>query len=185
MTNQSRLALAVLTAGLLVPCGAFAGDKDKPGKTGAMTDQRFVQKAAMSHMAEMRLAGIAQQRASSQAVKDYAQRLEQDHTQALTRLREIAGRENINLPDQLDSKHQSHIDRFSKLSGEEFDRAYIQHMIRDHKQDIALFERQANRGTGEDVKNYASNTLPALREHLNMATSIQGDIQKTSGSRSR
>jgi putative membrane protein len=181
MTKRSRLALAVLAAGLLVPFYASAGDKDKPAKGTVSTDQRFVQKAAMGHMTEIRLAQVAQQRASSQAVKDYAERLEQDHSQALEQLKEVASRENITLLDELDSKHQKHIDHFSKLSGEQFDRAFMQHMIKDHKEEIALFERQASQGREPELKTYASNTLPKLREHLNMATEIQGDIQKTTG----
>jgi len=57
----------------------------------------------------------------------------------------------------------------------------MQHMIKDHKADISLFERQARQGSEPDLKTYASNILPTLREHLDMATGIQGDIQKTTG----
>ena len=139
-------------------------------------DNKFLKDAAIGGMIEVELGKIAAQKASSDAVKQFAQKMVDDHTKANEALKQVASRANINVPDALDSKHQSRVDKLSKLSGTEFDRAYIKDQLKDHQQDVKEFQNEAENGNQEEVKNFASKTLPTLQEHLSMAKEL--NIQK-------
>jgi putative membrane protein len=70
------------------------------------------------------------------------------------------------------SKQQADIKKFSKLTGEKFDREYAGHMVKDHEKAVALFEKQAKNGDAAELKDFASKTLPTLQEHLKMARDL-------------
>lgn len=129
-------------------------------------DKKFVKDAALGGMTEVELGKLATQKASSDAVKQFGQKMVDDHTKANDQLKEIAGKENINVPDSLDSKHQSRINKLSKLSGPDFDKAYIKDQIKDHQSDVSDFKNEAQYGSDPNIKQFASNTLPTLQEHL-------------------
>ncbi|MGZ9031671.1 MAG: DUF4142 domain-containing protein, partial [Burkholderiaceae bacterium] len=115
---------------------ASAGTSTATGTKAARNpDQPFVEKAAMGGMAEVELGNLAQQKASSDQVKQYASRMVQDHGKANDELKQIATSKGIDLPTALDKKHRSDVDRLGKMSGAQFDRAYMSHMVDDHKKD--------------------------------------------------
>jgi len=131
-------------------------------------------------MTEIELGKLATQKASSDAVKQFGQKLIDDHTKANDQLKEIAGKANITIPDSLDSKHQSRIDKLAKLSGPEFDKAFVKDAIKDHEHDISEFKSEAQNGSDPNIKQFASSTLPALEEHLTMARDLSKQEKKTS-----
>ncbi len=182
MSNKLSLAVAFVAAGLLVPCGAMANDNNMHGsKSGS--DQTFMMKAAQGNLAEIKLGQLAEQHASSDKVKDYAKRLVDDHTKALDQLKGIAGPANVTLPTGLSAKDEATYNRLSKLSGAGFDRAYMEHMRTDHRNDIAEYKKEADHGSNADLKQFASSSLPTLNEHLQMANDIwnsSSDFQRTS-----
>ena len=69
------------------------------------------------------------------------------------------------------------IDHLREKKGRDFDKDYIDMMVKDHKEDIELFEKEAEKGNDADLKAWANAKLPTLREHLRMAESIQQDIK--------
>lgn len=77
---------------------------------------------------------------------------------------------------QTQSKHRQSIDKLSKLSGADFDREYMRQQLKAHEKAISLFERQANKGKDTELKTFASNTLPTLREHQQMARDTAGKV---------
>src|SRR5512140_2380360 len=97
----------------------------------AGSDQVFVKKAAVGGMAEVELGTLAKDKASSDQVKQFANRMVTDHGKANDELKTLAQNKNITLPTDLDAKHKAVRDRLSKLSGEQFDRAYMQAMLKD------------------------------------------------------
>jgi putative membrane protein len=145
------------------------------------TDRTFVQKAAAGGLAEVALGQLAQQNASSQTVKTFGQRMVTDHGQANQQLQQIAQSENIALPTALDSKDQALQKRLSALNGPAFDAAYTQHMVKDHEQDVAEFQREAQSGQDPALKAFAQKTLPILQQHLQMAQAAS--TQKSSAQR--
>jgi putative membrane protein len=95
-----------------------------------------------------------------------------DHTKANDELKKLADAQSIDIPATLDSKHQSRIDKLSKLSGTDFDRAYIKDQLKDHEQDVREFQEEAQGGSDATVKDFAAKTLPTLQEHLATAKGL-------------
>ena len=163
-TFLAALALALAT-------GIHAADKKGDGKLSG-SDRNFVTTAAEDGHAEVELGKLAQQNGSSAAVKQFGQRMIEDHTKAGKELEAIATKLGMTPPKEPGSKHQADIKKFSKLTGEKFDREYAEHMVKDHEKAVALFEKQAKNGDAAELKAFASKTLPALQEHLKMARDL-------------
>jgi len=141
----------------------------KTAKSSAMSDQKFIHEAAQGGMAEVELGKLAEQNASSQEVKSFGKRMVDDHSKANDELKEIAKTKNVTMPTDLDAKDKALHDRLAKLQGTQFDRAYMQAMVKDHKKDVAAFRHESTAGNDPDVKSFASKTLPTLEDHLKMA----------------
>ena len=134
-------------------------------------------------MAEVKLGQLAQEKASNEAVKQFGKRMETDHTQAGNKLTLIAAGHNMALPTGLDPKDQAMYDRLSKLSGPQFDKAYMRAMVMDHEEDVTDFKREADAGKNPDVKNFALETLPTLLDHLKQARETAAAVGATNGSK--
>jgi putative membrane protein len=132
-------------------------------------DKNFVTKAAQGGMAEVKLGQLAQERGSTDAVKNFGRQMVEDHTKANDQLKTLAQNKGITLPDSLDAKDQAEYDRLSKLSGSEFDQAYMKFMRKDHKKDVAMFRKESESGQDPEIKSFASSTLPTLETHLRLA----------------
>jgi len=137
-------------------------------------DRDFLMDAAMGGMMEVELGRIAAQNGASEAVKQFGQRMVDDHSKANEELMTLATSKGITLPATLDEKHKEHLTKFSSMTGADFDRAYGKEMLSDHRKDVSEFEKQSTRGTDPDLKAFATKTLPTLREHLQMAESLPG-----------
>jgi putative membrane protein len=137
-------------------------------------DRDFVMDAAMGGMMEVELGRIAAQNGASDAVKQFGQRMVDDHGKANEELMTLATSKGITLPTTLDEKHKEHLTKFSSMTGADFDRAYGKEMLSDHRKDVSEFEKQSTKGTDPDLKAFATKTLPTLREHLQMAESLPG-----------
>jgi len=140
-------------------------------------DSTFANKAAAGGMAEVKLGQLAKEKASSQKVKDFGQRMIDDHTKANDELKDIAGRKGITLPTSLDSKDQATYDRLAKLNGVEFDKAYMRDMVSDHRTDVSEFKRESEHGTDPDLKAFAAKTTPILEQHLQLAESTETQVK--------
>src|SRR5207302_11467093 len=118
--------------------GTAMSAKHSAGTTVA--DKTFVKKAAAGGLAEVELGQLATEKASSEDVKKFGQRMVDDHGKANDQLKQVASEEHITLPEGLSAKDKATKDRLEKLSGAQFDRAYMRDMVKDHRQDVAEFE---------------------------------------------
>jgi putative membrane protein len=141
-------------------------------------DNTFVTKAANGGMAEVKLGTLATQKAANPDVKAFGQQMVDDHGKANDELKQLASSRGITLPTDIDAKEQAKYDRLSKLSGAEFDRAYMKEMVSDHRTDVAEFRHESERGSDADVKAWATKTLPTLEHHLQMAESTDAKVKK-------
>ena len=107
------------------------------------TTKSFVREAAGGGLAEVELGQLAQEKGTSEAVKSFGARMVQDHDKAGKELRAIAEDKGIQLPSEPPAKARATKDRLSKLQGEAFDRAYVNEMLKDHRKDVAEFQREA------------------------------------------
>jgi putative membrane protein len=135
-------------------------------------DKKFVKEAAMGGLAEVQLGQLAVQKASDPNVKQFGQTMVDDHTKANDQLKQIASQDNMPVPTTLDKKYQDQVNKLSKLSGPAFDKAYVKEQVKDHKNDIKDFQAEAQGGSDANIKNFASNTLPVLQHHLELAENL-------------
>jgi putative membrane protein len=135
-------------------------------------DRKFAMTAAMDGMAEVELGRLATERGASDAVKQFGQRMVDDHSKANDELKQWAATAGVTLPTALDAKHRAVVSKMSGLSGAAFDRAYAKEMVKDHTKAVQLFQRESERGADAGLKSFAAATLPTLREHLQMARSL-------------
>jgi putative membrane protein len=140
------------------------------------SDDRFAMKAAQGGMAEVQLGQLAAQKASNPDVKAFGQQMVDDHTKANDQLKSVAGQENITLPTTLDAKDQALMTKLQGLSGAQFDKAYVKAMVKDHQEDVKEFQKEADKGKDPQIKNFASQTLPILQQHLSKAQSLQASV---------
>lgn len=169
--NKASIALLTI-CGALVASIAVAQDKMDKKKMSMSMDSTFAMKAASGGMTEVALGKMATEKGSSQAVKDFGQKMVDDHGKANDELKALASSKNMTLPSAPNAKDQATIDKMSKLSGAAFDKAYTKDMVMDHKNDITLFQKEATSGTDPDVKAFASKTLPTLQDHQKMINDI-------------
>jgi putative membrane protein len=139
----------------------------------ATSDRQFFMEAAHGGMTEVELGRLAADRATNPDVKEFGQRMVDDHGKANDELKSLASQKNVTLPEDIGRENEALKTRLSKLSGPEFDKAYINAMVRDHNKDVKEFEHQANVASDPDVKAFASKTLPTLKEHQKMAHELQ------------
>jgi len=142
-------------------------------------DAKFMQEVAADGLAEVELGKLAQQKASSDDVKKFAQMMVDDHTKALDDLKSAAGTHNITWPTTLDADHKKLSDRLSKLSGAGFDREYMQAMVDGHKKVAADLRKESQSGTDADLKAWASKTLPTVEAHLKQAETVNKTVHSS------
>jgi putative membrane protein len=166
---RTRHFLAALASIALVT-GAQAKDGSHP-------DRKFMEKAAIGGMAEVQMGQLAKERGMSDEVKSFASRMVTDHSKANDELKSLAAAKGVTLPTDTDKKHKSKMDKLAKLSGPDFDRAYMKDMVKDHKEDVEEFRKEAKKSKDADVKKFAASTLPTLEEHLAMAEKTRDVVQ--------
>ncbi len=136
-------------------------------------DSQFMIKAASGGMMEVELGKLAVNIGSNEQVKEFGQRMVEDHSKANQRLMEIASKKNITLPNAMNDGHQDKVKKLSKKTGTEYDKDYLDFMVNDHNDDIELFEDAVDNLGDEEVKAFAAETLPTLRNHQQQAEAIQ------------
>ena len=144
------------------------------GGTLSSTDRQFMTRAAMMDMAEIQTGRLAVSQGASESVRQFGQRMIDDHTRTSQQLMQMASAAGFTPPQTLDAKHQAVAAKLARLTGAEFDRAYMKQMVKDHQEAVSLYRRQSTRGSMPDLRSFASATLPALQEHLSMARSMAG-----------
>lgn len=142
-----------------------------------VVDADFIKDAASGGMMEVELGKIAKQKALSTVVKNFGERMVKDHYEGNKKLKAVAKKLNLDIPAVMEKKNQSSMDKLIKKTGLDFDKDYIDMMVKDHKDDIAEFEKAENNVINSDLKQWITATLPILRKHLTDAQSIQDQLK--------
>lgn len=175
MSSQSQSQSGMSDQSGMGQSGAAASDQSqqqaKANNSGAMSDQEFIKKAAQVDLAEVQMAQLAQQKSQDEHVKQMAQQILNDHQQNEEKVKQLAQKNNVTLPDQPDAKHQAKLQKLQKLDGAQFDKAFLKAQAKGHQKTVNLFKQQAQNAKDPDVKSYAQETLPKLEQHLEMARS--------------
>jgi putative membrane protein len=132
------------------------------------TDTQFVSQAAQAGMAEVADAKLALAKANDPAVKAFAQRMIDDHTKANDKLKSIAQADNLTLPSDVGATNERMHAKLEGLDGKAFDSAYLMGQRQAHEQAIALFQKESQSGSNQQLVAFAKQTLPTLQSHLSM-----------------
>jgi putative membrane protein len=197
--NSNRIAMAATLTGLLAlapaafaqSAGTTSGSMSKTTTTKTMTttskmsaaDSKFIKEAAVGGMEEVSLGQLAAQKATDPDVKNFGQKMVDDHSKANDQLKQVASQKGITVPSALPASKQKEVDHLSKLSGAAFDKKYVSMMVQDHKKDVAEFKKQSAKAKDSDLKSFASTTLPTLQDHLKMIEDISAKMHPTKSSK--
>jgi len=140
-------------------------------------DAKFATTAAVGGMAEVALGKLAVTKTSNAAIKDFANMMITDHGQANAELASIASAKNITLPTEPDSAHLKKADELSKLSGKDFDKAYVDAMIDGHKKTLDLMNNEAKNGSDSTLKAFAAKVVPTVQKHLDAINKIHDSMK--------
>jgi len=149
-------------------------DKGDQVVTGG--DLAFMNDAAPGGMAEIELGKLAVKQAASGDVKQFAQKMIDDHSKAGDDLKALATQKKVTLPSDVLPAHKQLMDKLSKMSGVDFDKEYVKAMVEAHEKDVKAFENAATAGGDADVKAFAAKTLPTLKMHLEMIKNLAGKM---------
>lgn len=155
---------------------AMKGNEARSATKLSHGDRKFIDEAAEGGLMEVELGRLASDKASDPAVKQFGERMVRDHSDANKKLMDLAQTKGVTPPGNVKKSDQRNIDKLSKRSGADFDRAYMDMMVKDHKKDVKEFQKEA-KSKDSDVAQFASTTLPTLQEHLQLAQSTQQQVK--------
>jgi putative membrane protein len=172
-------ALAAALAMALVP--GWAQERttpqlppDKQHDFRGLTDGQFVAKAVQINLVEIALGTHAADKARRADVQQFGKELKQDHLKAHHQL-ELVVMKRFNLASKLDAEHQGKVDKLIALQGDDFDRVYLSEMVVGHRMATALYQHESLNAKDADLKAFATQTLPIVRQHLQKAEQLWTD----------
>ena len=185
---RSQLLAATILAGALAMPALATGQEatgtaaETPTATDVQqADMEFANKAAAAGKAEVELAKVGTEKATDPDVKTFADRLVQDHTKANDQLAQIMQAKSLGVPAEGSADAKAESDRITALSGSEFDREFMMHWVSSHEKGIELYSTESETGQDPELKQFAADTLPTLREHLDEAQRIETALQQVAG----
>jgi putative membrane protein len=171
-----RKTVSVATALVLLAGPALAQSAgEKSGVNSALgvapKTADFVTEAAQSDMFEIQSSQLADTKTTGGTLT-FAKQMVTDHTKTTAELKGLAPAANAPLPTAMDRSQQAMLDKLKGLNGDDFRKQYVSDQASAHKTAVSLFERYGKGGDNEKLKAWASQTLPALQHHLDMANEL-------------
>jgi putative membrane protein len=142
-------------------------------QTAQPMDRKFIMDAPAANLAEIKMGQLAKQRATNAEVKSFAQMMIDDHTKANNELAQIAQRMGVTPPKDVAPYHRAAMAGMSRLSGMEFDMAYIKGQLGDHALTLDLLEMQENSGKDPELRQFAARARPVVQKHYEIARELE------------
>jgi putative membrane protein len=147
------------------------------GQAGSSTsataaDKHFVTAALRGGMAEVELGKLAAEKGTSDDVKQFGQKMVTDHTQLGDQMKQVAQQIGATQPSAMSAADLALVAKLKVLSGNAFDKAYIQAMVKDHENDLGDFNKEIAGGSSSVVKDAAREGAKVIQEHLDMIKKI-------------
>ncbi len=158
--------------------GAYGGGTSEGAKSQLdSASKKFLSNAAEINMMELHLAQLAEQQASSTAVKDLARDISKSNGKLKDKLEQFSSEYTVQLPS-MPSSTKEYSD-LQKLSGQSFDRQFVKTVISQHEKAIKVYEKEAgNKSASSDIQQFVTSTLPELRQHLSMAKNVERQVSQ-------
>ncbi|HVJ07717.1 MAG TPA: DUF4142 domain-containing protein [Acidisarcina sp.] len=144
-------------------------------------DQKFVHDALQGGMAEVALGKLAAEKGSNDDVKKFGQRMVDDHTRLGEQMKPVAQQIGVKIPTTLAKQDNELLTKLQGLSGSDFDAAYLQAMVKDHKKDYAEFQRESESAVIPAVKDAAQKGAPVIKSHLDEVQQLAKSNAASSG----
>jgi putative membrane protein len=167
--KQMSCLVLILSAAVLIASEAQA----------SKSSQDFIQNATIGNQFEISSSRLALQNSQDGSVKQFAQQMVDDHTRVGNQLKSVIASSSSELkePDvSLDQKHQKMLDKLNKLSGKDFDKEYVKDQVSAHDDAVLLFKKYAKSGDDANLKTFAGETLPTLKEHQQYINKINASM---------
>jgi putative membrane protein len=171
---KRRAVMAFLFLGVMM-IGIYTGVDAAQRKVGE-TELLFLRKAAEGQQVQIALGRLAAEKAASDQVKQFGQRMVRDHQKANGEVLQLASKGGIHIAPQLTDPQKQAQRALAGLSGEAFDLAYMTYMLRDHVKDVNALEKSAQTLVDSEVKSWAASILPVLKDHLERAKAVASAI---------
>lgn len=152
---------------------AMAQTATAPATRASLSAEEYARRQAQGELYEIALSQLILDKSEDQSVRGFAEQMVTAHTASLQKLRAAAGTMAALLPTTLDSTQQNTLIRFENISGMKFNMEYMQLQIDGHKQALELNRRYASGGTDPALRQYASDSVPMIQDHLNMAQKVR------------
>jgi putative membrane protein len=184
MKKLTRITIVSFVAITLVAPNLLpAAEKENRGQLSS-GDFKFVSAAAQGGLMEVQVGELARIQGSDPQIKQFGERMVTDHTKINTELKTLASQKGATLPTELSNKEKRALERLQKLSGKEFDKAYIDSMVEDHEKDLKEFQKVSQTADDADLKAFATKTAVVVGQHLDQAKQVQTHLKiSTSASR--
>ena len=140
-------------------------------------EAKFLVRAAEIDLAEINIGRLATLRASRQDVRQFANQLVQDHSTNLNQVNQLANRNNWKSGERMDQEHQQLFQKLAALQGPKFDQEFLQNMVAGHKKAAEVFQHASEHCKNADIKQFATQTLAAVRQHEQEAQRLMGQNQ--------
>jgi len=169
------LSLAVIP---LSPLHAQAKVKTKANlkADSLQADSKFLHEASADNTLEVRLGRMAERKATRPDVKQFGQRMVTDHSKLEDQLKNLASKNGITLENGFGAKHEQKLDALQKVSGKQFDRAYMTSMVQNHTDDVSYFEKEGREVHSAKLRDLNADALKVLQQHLSMAKDIAAKV---------
>ena len=174
----SLLPLALATPAL---AQGSSGAHSNAGVSGSAPpvssqDRGWLEYAATDNQGEIQESLLAEKKAQSLAVKAFVRLMVDDHVQIESRLANVLNQLSVSVPNGPGQKAEKLISELNSLHGAEFDRRFMQEQIKDHEEDVQKFSDEIRSTGSDDIKRFAAETLPVLKEHLALAEAVQASL---------
>jgi putative membrane protein len=176
-TTSSTMSTTDSTGTSATSTAANTGTMNTTASSLSAADKEFMTKAAIGGMAEVSMGQMASTKGSDAGVKAFGNRMVTDHSKANDELKTLATQKGMSLPTDVDAEHKNKADELSKKSGKDFDKAYMDDMVKDHEKDVAEFQKASQNAADADLKAWATKTLPTLQDHLKMARETKSKLK--------
>jgi putative membrane protein len=139
-------------------------------------DKRFLTQVTQASMLNVAMGKLAMEKSSNDAVKQFGKMMAADHERGLAIFKRVAAKDGVTVADQLDAAHKERLDKLAKLSGPEFDRAYVKDQLKAHQRMVSYFESEADNSNDTAARKVATNMLPSIFQHLDATKDLNKSL---------
>jgi putative membrane protein len=135
-------------------------------------DKGFLQRSFQVNQFQIQMGQVAAQHATSNEVKQFANQLVSDHTNANNELQQLANSSGVQLNSNLDPKQQATLDRLQKADGKNFDREFLRTQMRIQRQNVAMLKKEADTGINPEIRGWASGRINFIQQFETTANNL-------------